>query len=177
MSEAALIARVLADDDRHAYGELVRRYQSAVRGTLRRLTSGDHAWADDLAQDTFLKAHRGLGQYRGGARLGAWLMRIAYHAYVSDARARPIGEPTIDDVLEGEAPADDVLLRADLERAMECLSAPQRAALALTFGQDVSHEEAAAILEWPLGTLKTHVARAKQRLKARLQDYEGGSSA
>ena len=54
--DADLVARVLVDDDQHAFGELVRRHQSTVRGMLRQLTQTDAALADDLAQETFLRA-------------------------------------------------------------------------------------------------------------------------
>src|SRR5262245_5424028 len=87
-TDRELIARVVADDDRNAFAELVRRNQSAVRGLLRKLTAGDHGRADDLAQETFLRAYRGLGTYRGDTRLTSWLFGIAYRAFLSDQRAR-----------------------------------------------------------------------------------------
>jgi len=59
-SDAALIARAVVADDRHAFAELVRRHQSAVRACLRRLTAGHHALADDLAQEHFVLAWRHL---------------------------------------------------------------------------------------------------------------------
>src|SRR5690606_15536685 len=83
-----LLLRVIADDDRHAFGELVKRHQSAVRNLLRRLTHGDHARADDLAQETFLKAHRHITRYRGDAAFSSWLYRIAYHTFLNDQRSR-----------------------------------------------------------------------------------------
>ena len=64
------------------------------------------------------------------------------------------------------APAAD--WRIDLDRAMACLSDAQRHALLLCYGSDLSHAEAALVLGWPLGTLKTQVLRAKARLRARL---------
>ena len=60
LSDSDLIARVLLDDDHHAFGELVKRHQSAVRITLRKLSGGDEALADELAQETFLRAYRSL---------------------------------------------------------------------------------------------------------------------
>ncbi|MHB8878678.1 MAG: RNA polymerase sigma factor [Myxococcaceae bacterium] len=170
-SDTELIARVLANDDRHAFGELVRRYQSEVRGMLRRLT-GDAAAADDLAQETFLRAHRSLGQYRGGAKLSCWLYRIAYNAFISQARRSP---PPMAYEAPVSASMDHVLSRHDLMRAMAELRPDERAALALTYGQDVSHEEAARILDWPLGTLKTNVLRAKDKLRERLAAKEAAS--
>ena len=86
VSDAALIARVVVSDDRHAFSELVRRHQSAVRATLRRLTSGNSALADDLAQETFLLAYRNLKSFRQEARFSTWLYRIAYNAFLADAR-------------------------------------------------------------------------------------------
>lgn len=172
--DAELIARVLSYDDRHAFATLIRRHQSAVRGLLRKLTCGNHARADDLAQETFLRAYRNLGSLRGGEKLPAWLCRIAYRAFLSEARARAAQRPEAleDDRGDGGAGMDAVLTRHDLGRALRALSPNERAALALTYGQDLSHEEAAAILECPLGTLKTRVSHAKQVLRAILAERE-----
>jgi RNA polymerase sigma-70 factor (ECF subfamily) len=172
-TDEQLIARVLAEDDRHAFSELVRRHQSAVRTLLRKLTGGDSALADDLAQETFVRAWTGLSQFRGSSALSSWLYRIAWNTFVSDARAAKVrpGPSTATTGDEGEweveasSPLDRVVARVDLERAFSCLRPDERVALALTYGQDVSHEEAAAILECPLGTLKTNVLRAKNRLR------------
>lgn len=162
-TDAELVARVLAGDDRRAFAELVRRHQSAVRGLLRRLTGGDAALADDLAQETFLKAYRALAGWRGGAKLSTWLHRIAYNAWASQARRAPSPEPPgPEPARAADAAAID---RADLWRALGRLRDEERTALALTYAEEVTHEEAAAILDWPLGTLKTHVLRGKEKLR------------
>ena len=88
VTDAQLIARVVVHDDRHAFSELVRRHQSAVRATLRRLTAGNHALADDLAQDTFMLAYRNLKSFRQEAQFSTWLYRIATNAFLADARKR-----------------------------------------------------------------------------------------
>ena len=64
-SDLELITRVVVEDDRAAFGELVLSHQSAVRAFLRQLTHGDHAWADDLAQETFVIAYKTLARFRG----------------------------------------------------------------------------------------------------------------
>ncbi len=69
VTDAELIARALVADDRHAFAELVKRHQSSVRACLRRLTAGNHALADDLAQDTFVLAWRNLKSFRQEATL------------------------------------------------------------------------------------------------------------
>src|SRR5881227_1304882 len=102
ISDAQLIARSLVHDDRHAFGELVRRHQSAVRATLRRLASGNAALADDLAQETFVLAFRNLKSFRQEAKFSTWLYRIAYNAFLGDARKTKEVE------MPGDMDADDV---------------------------------------------------------------------
>jgi RNA polymerase sigma factor (sigma-70 family) len=172
-SDTELITRVLLRDDRRAFGELVTRHQSAVRGLLRRLTGGDVAWADDLAQETFLRAYRGLSGYRGGAKFSSWLYRIACNVFFSrdrGSRELPMESPAL--LAEhSEAASPDLLLeRHDLERALGSLKPRERAALVLTYANELTHEEAALILDCPLGTLKTHVARAKEKLRRQLEE-------
>jgi len=70
------------------FGVLVRTHQSKVRGFLRRLTRGDAALADDLAQETFLEAHRKLAQYRGEGSFGSWLCGIAWSRFLMERRKR-----------------------------------------------------------------------------------------
>jgi RNA polymerase sigma factor (sigma-70 family) len=86
VSDAQLIARAVVHDDRHAFGELVRRHQSAVRSTLRRLTGGNVAQADDLALETFWLAYRNRKSFRQEAKFSTWLYRIAYNVFLADAR-------------------------------------------------------------------------------------------
>ncbi|HEY7725401.1 MAG TPA: sigma-70 family RNA polymerase sigma factor [Anaeromyxobacteraceae bacterium] len=161
--DADLVARVLADDDRRAFAELVRRHQSAVRGLLRRLGAGDAATADDLAQEAFLLSYRKLASWRGEGRFSTWLYRIAWNAWASQARRAPAPLPP--EPAPPRPAADAALERHDLERALARLRQEERTALALTCVGEVTHEEAAAILDWPLGTLKAHVLRGKEKLR------------
>ena len=153
------------------------RHQSRVRTLLRRLTKGDAALADDLAQETFVLAWRNLKAFRFEARFSTWIYRIAFNAWQSEARKKR--EVLMD--LDDEAPPPDsgaydempdVAARVDLERAMATLSDGERAAIAACYYADLSHEEAAAALGIPLGTVKTHILRAKAKLKARLATPE-----
>ena len=79
LNDADLVARVLVKDDHHAFAELVRNHQSAIRGLLRQLTRGDLALADDLAQETFLRAYKNIRNFRGEAKFSTWLYRIGYN--------------------------------------------------------------------------------------------------
>jgi RNA polymerase sigma-70 factor (ECF subfamily) len=166
MNEAALLALAAAGDSA-AFGALVRLHQSPLRGFLRRLARGDHALADDLAQEAFLEAWRKIGQFRAEGTFAGWLARIAYRRYLMWARQRKL-EPLDDDAaLPGALPAAD--LRLDLEKAMTRLLLPERAALTLCYALEYTQEEAAEILELPLGTLKSHVARGREKLRKLLE--------
>lgn len=170
--DADLILAVLERDDRRAFAELVRRHQSLVRTVLRRLTRGDTALADDLAQETFVLAWRNLRHFRFEARFSTWLYRIAFNAWQSEARKKrevllddPDDAPPLVDTAED---VPDAASRIDLERAMATLSDGERAAIGACYYADLSHEEAAQALGIPLGTVKTHILRAKAKLRARL---------
>lgn len=174
-SDQALVARVVADDDRGAFAELVRRHQSSVRSLLRKLACGDRALADDVAQEAFVRAYRRLSTFASRARFSTWLCQIAYHAFLEErarsARARPQTGQTgghVEDLRADDGGGSRSLLRHDVERALAHLSDAERDAIALTFGQDLTHEEAARILDCPLGTLKTNVARGLAKLEQRL---------
>jgi RNA polymerase sigma-70 factor (ECF subfamily) len=177
-SDADLILAVLDRDDREAFAELVRRHQSKIRTVLRRLTGGDAAFADDLAQDTFVLAWRNLKSFRFEARFSTWLYRIAFNAWQSEARKRR--ELLLESVEEAPAAADaaafgelpDIASRIDLERAIATLSDGERAAIAACYYADLTHEEAAVALGMPVGTVKTHVLRAKAKLRERLNPKE-----
>ena len=172
MTDADLIARVLTREDQHAFAELVRRYQSPMRAFLTRLTRGDAHLADDLAQETFLKAWRKLHTYRGGARFSTWLFGIAFNEFRTVARQRK--ELTLDEIDEpptdAAQPAADSPggLRLDLTEALKRLHSNERAAVLLCCQNGLSHEEAAQVLDCPLGTVKTHVLRGKEKLRKRL---------
>jgi RNA polymerase sigma-70 factor (ECF subfamily) len=153
----------------------VRRHQSKIRMVLRRLTGGDSAFADDLAQDTFVLAWRNLKSFRFEARFSTWLYRIAFNAWQSEARKRrELLLESMDEAPEaaGVDELPDIASRIDLERAIATLSDGERAAIAACYYADLSHEEAAKALGMPVGTVKTHVLRAKAKLRARLNAKE-----
>ncbi len=165
-SDADLIVSVIVDDDRAAFGELVRRHQSAVRNFLRHLTRHDSALADDLAQDTFLQAFHGLARFRGGASFSTWLLGIAHNLH-RNAQRRQRNHVSLSEAEEASVPAGARTsdLKHDLAAAMNQLSSDERLALHLGYEQGLSHGDIAVLLNWPLGTVKTHLARSKDKLR------------
>ncbi len=182
---------MLAADDRAAFGALVQRHQSAVRACLRRLTNGNEALADDLAQETFVLAWRKLASFRQEARFSTWLYRIATNCWLAEARKRKevlFADHVHDDSDDGAEDAMTIAMGAgdepdagetaalaiDLERARSTLSAGERAAIVQCYDNDLSHEEAAYVLGCPVGTVKTHILRAKKKLRLAMAGWERG---
>lgn len=165
--DSALLSRAIVSDDRAAFGELVTRHQSAVRQFLRHLTGGDAALADDLAQETFVQAYRSLAHFRGESSFSTWLLGIARNHWRNARRRQrehaPLDERLASDLTVSATHASD--LHHDLTHALRALSPDEQLALHLGYQQGKSHGEIAALLDWPLGTVKTHLARGKEKLR------------
>ncbi|HVU27984.1 MAG TPA: sigma-70 family RNA polymerase sigma factor [Verrucomicrobiae bacterium] len=178
-TDADLIARVLAREDQNAFGELVRRHQSPVRAFLARMTRGDSHLADDLAQETFLKAWQKLQTFRGSAKFSTWLFGIAFNEFRSVARKRTdLALDDVENLPDEPATFTNPQLRLDLTEALKMLNSNERAAVVLCCQNGLSHEEAAQILDCPLGTVKTNVLRGRDKLRRLLAlDYKNYESA
>ena len=165
------LAALAAAGGREAFGELVRRHGSAVRGLLRRMGAAPDL-ADDVAQDAFLLAFEQIADFRGEGAFAGWLKRIAIRLYIRrwkrDRRLDLMAqtpEPQTADANQGDGAAAG---RMDLDAALKHLSPPERACVTLCYGGGLSHAEAAEALHIPLGTLKSHIKRGLERLKDRM---------
>ena len=169
----ALLVERSGGGDNAAFAELVRRHQGKVRGLLLRL-SADPTLADDLAQEVFLRAYRGLVGFEGRARFSTWLYRIAYNVFLNHkTRSRQLA--ALPEGFETRAAAPDTELspgrcdmRRDLAGAIAELPERYRAVVTLYYLQDVSYPEISEVLDLPLGTVKTHLHRAKKMLRRHL---------
>jgi RNA polymerase sigma factor (sigma-70 family) len=162
-----------------AFDQLVRRHQDPVRAFLRRIVS-DPSFADDLAQDTFLKAWQrltswhGLGRQGQGTSFRGWLYTIAANtakdAWRSSNRARL--RDTLWQEQRGAAPDPEASAGAklDLDRVLQTLSREQRLVVALCYGAGMSHAQAAHALKMPLGTVKSHALRGRDRALELMKD-------
>ena len=174
--EAFLIGRVVAHDDHDAFAELVRLHQTPIRQFLRRLTGGDRETADDLAQETFWRAYQHLSTFEARGRLLSWLFRIAFQLFVSDRRARRIAAvPLPPDLPAPVDEAQSAIDRRTIDQLMMRLAPNERAAVLLHYQHGMSHPEIAETLAMPLGTVKTAIRRARQRLQTTLGGREGES--
>jgi RNA polymerase sigma factor (sigma-70 family) len=171
-SDTSLVARVVGDDDHSAFELLVRRHQSQLRNFIRRLARNDIERADDLAQETFIKAYRSIHSYKGNAKFSSWLFRIAYNTFLNDERSRS-PEVELDEIhdLSVESIPTDVAIESDVDRALLYLSIRQQAIFDLQYKKGMTHSEIANTLDLPLGTVKSDLRRGLETLKQYLEDW------
>lgn len=176
VDDGELVARALGDDD-DAFGELVRRHRPRIAALLMRLTGGDRNLAEDLGQEAFLRAYRGLPRFEGRARFSTWLHRIAYYAYLNH-RNRVPRHTSLPDGFENTATApacEHSVSRSDLRRdvsaAIDTLSDAYREVIVLHFVRQVPYRDIADRLDMPLGTVKTQLHRAKLTMRTKMDGW------
>jgi RNA polymerase sigma-70 factor (ECF subfamily) len=158
-----------------AFGELVRRHQGKIRALLLRLTRGNRTLCDDLTQETFLRAYRGLASFEGRARFTTWLHRIAYFVYLNHRnRVRQPASLPEEFELTTPAPEDELSaarsdLRRDLGVLVQGLPAGYREVVVMHFVRHVPYRDIAEALDMPLGTVKTQLHRAKLMMREQMQ--------
>jgi RNA polymerase sigma-70 factor (ECF subfamily) len=172
VNERELVERCRRGDE-GAFQELVDGYKNLVFALIAR-TVQDRSRAEDLAQDVFLRIHRGLPYFRGEARLSTWIYRIVANVCVQERGQQANAGATLSlDDTRTPAAADrqfsDLELRDRLEKAIAQLPAQQRLLVAAHYLQGVRYEDLAEALRMPLGTVKTHLFRAKQQLRRLLE--------
>ena len=176
VNERELVERCRRGDE-GAFQELVDGYKNLVFALIAR-TVQDRSRAEDLAQEVFLRIHRGLPYFCGEARLSTWIYRIVSNVCVQDRTRGPAAGSVVslDDTnakVRTPAAADrqfsDLELRDRLEKAIARLPAQQRLLVAAHYLQGVQYEDLADALRIPLGTVKTQLYRAKQQLRKLLE--------
>ena len=168
------VARCLAGDA-EAFSTLVERYGGRVYNIALRITNDSDA-ANDCAQEAFIRAYRALHQYDPSLPFAPWLYRITTNASLNYVQRWHAHETPVEEFPESPEPDEagpesSALRREELDEvlaAMAELPAHYRAALTLRHMQQLSYQEVADALGIPLGTVKTHLHRARAALKVRL---------
>jgi len=175
---AEFVSRLRAGD-RGAFEELVRTQQHRVYGLALRML-GNAAEAQDVAQEAFLRAHRGLAAFRGDARLSTWLYAIVSRLCLnrlagSERRLARHGEETLARLADAGPGPDQALERGELEealhRAIGELPEERRIVVVLRDVEGLAYEEIAEILELPVGTVRSRLHRARLDLKEKLERF------
>ncbi len=178
--EAALI-RKAQEGDADAFESLVRKYQKMIYALCRRLT-GVHQAADDLAQETFIKAYFALPRFDTRWPFYPWLRRIAVNSSFNYLKARkkecPMDERTAAEPSRGMSPEsgqpDERYEHAEFEErfnsALRSLPEDQRSVFVLRYYESMSYEEISRALNLPNGTVMSRLNRARRKLKSLLSD-------
>ncbi len=173
--------------DLKAYDELVRRYQERIYATIYHMTA-NHEDANDLAQETFIKAFQALKSFKGGSSFYTWVYRIAVNKTINFLKQRKHKAAMSLDDLDFNAEHDPDLvalisektprrevglteLQEKLNAALQRLSEPHRLVVTLHDVQGLSHEEIAKIMDCNIGTVRSRLFYARQQLQAYLSDY------
>jgi RNA polymerase sigma-70 factor (ECF subfamily) len=177
MTDEELVSHVQKGIPR-MFAELVRRHQDPLYGLALRFTGSAHD-AEDIAQEAFLKAYRGLGDFKGDARFSTWLYRIAYNLCVDwlrrnrrpDRRASSIDEAG--ETADGRADLEGDYVAAEererVRRAVDALDEKYRSVVVMLYYQKLSYGEIAAVLDVPLKTVETRLYRARRIMREALE--------
>jgi RNA polymerase sigma-70 factor, ECF subfamily len=173
---ALVIASQSGDQD--AFALLVQRHQRRVFNLIFRMLQ-HYDEANEVTQETFLAAWQGLGSFRGDARFSTWLYRIAYNCSLKQLelrkRDKALQHAMQEERVNGEDQISTGLEVKDRQHVvrehLSQLPAKYRAVLVLRHLQEMTYEEMAEILTMPIGTIKTHLFRARNLLKERLEAF------
>lgn len=172
-----LVARVVAQHDADAFGELVRRHQSQVRNFLRKLTR-DYVLADDLAQDAFLHAWDKLHTFSGKGTFIGWLLKVGYTTFLQSKRKSGRYSEVLDQMGQesGSRSIEDSHEVSDLDKFLAVLSAEERAVMILSYACGLSHREIGEAAELPVGTVKSIIFRGKEKIRESfdIEDHKHG---
>lgn len=182
-TDGELLRRVRAGDKR-GFDALVRKYQHRILHVINQYVSNPAA-AQDVAQEAFIRAYRGLGSFRGESGFYTWLYRIAVNTaknhLVSEARKNPHGMLDVEDAetIYGESDLKDygtperVLLSEELRkqvlRAIDALPEELKESIVLREIEGMSYEEIAVVMECPVGTVRSRISRAREAIDRRLR--------
>lgn len=174
-----------------AYRELLRRYERPVFSLIYRMVR-DRELAEDLAQETFIKALNALDSYRPEYKFSSWIFKIANNAAIDQLRRRELDTLSLDgapgaetaEAIEatslqvsgkGESPLEELESRelgSAIERAIGRLRPEYRSCILLRHVEGRAYEEIAEMLDLPLGTVKTYIHRARNELRTYLSDLK-----
>jgi len=190
-SDIYLVEKAL-DGEISAYEKLVARYQNKIMGYVVRMTNGDREEAEDVTQETFIKAYRSLDSFRGQASFSTWLYKISTNLVIDRARmkkrrpqqAYSLDEPFGDEETGGREIADSRYepskgvekdeLRRLVREVVADMPEDKRQVLVMCDLQGMPYEDISAVLNIPLGTVKSRIFHARADLARRLRPYISG---
>jgi RNA polymerase sigma-70 factor (ECF subfamily) len=185
--EESELVRRARSGDLQAYDDLVKRYQERIYATIYHMTS-NHEDANDLAQESFIKAYQALKSFKGGSTFYTWLYRIAVnktinflkqrknrtHMSLNDIDFNAEHDPDLMALISENTPrraASLTELQEKLNAALLKLSEPHRLVMVLHDVQGQTHDQIAEIMDCNIGTVRSRLFYARQQMQAELADY------
>jgi len=186
IDEATLIDLAVNSNDQRAFAELVNRHQSKLRYSLRQLCNFDEALADDLAQESFIKAFKQLHKFKQQSQFSSWLYRIGYNTFLEFVRKKKLDTVELDEnfdrsneqsfysseINEAEQEEQQSGLHKKLAELLATLEPERRSVLHLLLHRQFTQQEIATTMSIPLGTVKTHINRGRVALQTGLQEWQ-----
>ena len=180
VSDESDIIRRCCRGDEAAFAELVDQHKVMVFNLVDRMVQ-DRDATEDLAQEVFVRVYRGLERFRGEARLSTWIYQITYRVCLEELQRphrrqsyisldRNADDPGPDPASATDRAFARVEHRDTVDRGLAKLPPPYKMVLTLYYLQERSYQEIAAIMELPMGTVKTYLHRAKKYLRTFLLD-------
>lgn len=172
MNDITLVTQVVVFGNKRAFDALLRKYQSQVRRFLLGLTVGDSQLADDLAQETFIKAYMNIGKFRGLSSFSTWIMRIAYNTHYDYRRTHHQTEDADTPAVAARSGGTtaDCALGIDILNALATLKPEERTCITLQLIEGQPIDKIASITGMTSGTVKSHLHRGKEKLTTYLKN-------
>ncbi len=185
-----VLVKQFQNGDTKAFDLLVIKYQSRVQAVIARFLRSDLASVEDIAQESFIKAYKALGKFRGDSQFYTWLFRIAVNTaknhltsshYKNHAQDTSIDEEDFyseDDMLQSnETPESEFELsqmEAKLRHTLDNLPEDLRNAISLRELSGMSYEDIAEVMDCPVGTVRSRIFRARSMLNESFQKLQSG---
>lgn len=172
MNDITLVTQMVVFGNKRAFDALLRKYQSQVRRFLLGLTAGDSQLADDLAQETFIKAYMNIGKFRGLSSFSTWIMRIAYNTHYDYRRTHHQTEDADTPAVAARSGGTtaDCALGIDILNALATLKPEERTCITLQLIEGQPIDKIASITGMTSGTVKSHLHRGKEKLTTYLKN-------
>ena len=195
LGDIALVTQVAVFQNKKAFDQLVRKYQSPVRRFFLNQTMGDEQLSDDLAQETFIKAYVNITKFRGMSSFSTWLMRIAYNVFYDEMRKRKVETVSFEESGKRKEERDyshpqmyrqnsslqqnyslssfhlpPSSLKMDIYAALALLKPDERTCITLQLIDGYPIEQISKITGIPDNTVKSHLRRGKEKMTIYLKD-------
>jgi RNA polymerase sigma-70 factor (ECF subfamily) len=187
MADERALVRRLQDGDAVAFRELVEGYKQQVYYLALDL-SGNHHDAEDLSQDVFIKAFRGIARFRSGAKLSSWLHRITVNAYIDTKRKKsrkmvtlvdkedengfdPLENAVDESAVSPERTAASVKINEHVDAALKRLTTQERTVFVMRHYHDMPLKEISQTMDVAEGTVKSLLFRGIRKMRERLSFY------